>query len=179
MSHLKLTVARGLLAAASLAIFGLIGAGSAHAAVGGTVDVHASITLEPAFPIFESAPLVFGSAVISKDSGIISMKTDSDTVTFSGGVTSVNQTTAHRGSFQFIAPQIGTYQVTIPANTQMANVNDPTKTINLAPAVSVRNPVTTEDNQAVDVYVAGTITLGAGTPRGGYAGVVTVTVNSM
>jgi hypothetical protein len=170
---------RRLLVVASAAMLSLLDAGSASANVEGTVDIHASVTLDYAFPIIESAPLVFGSATINKNPGIITLTTESDVVTFSGGVTSVNQATAHRGSFYFIAPVAATYQVMIPARTQMANVDDPSKTIMLAPAVSVQTPVTTVDNEVVDVFVGGTITLGANTSRGGYAGVVTVTVQSI
>lgn len=177
MLKMRSRLLTGLMMSAAAVLFSLGGLrGASAGGVGGSVGVNASVTLTPDFPIFESAPLVFGSAVIGGGPGIISMSTDSDAVTFSGSVSSVDQTTAHRGSFFFIAPVIGTYQVTIPARTQMALVEDPTQTIQLAPAVSVLTPVTTVVDEVVDVFVGGTITLGANTPTGAYTGVVVVEV---
>jgi hypothetical protein len=178
MFNLRYRVLKNFPVSVSLAMLTFFCIGSAHA-VEGEVNIHASVVLNYPFPITQSAPLVFGVATIGKQSGTISMPTDSDNVAWAGSVTGMDTSTAHRGSFYFVAPAVGTYQVSLPARTTMTNMDDPSKTIQLAPAVSVENYSTTIENEMVDVFVGGTVLFGANTVMGPYESVFTVEVTSI
>jgi hypothetical protein len=166
-----------LLAAASVATLGLLSpAGARASSYGGSVDIQASVTIKTPFAISSGTPLVFGDAtMVDSASGTITMPTDSNSVISSTNIT-MDPNIAARGSFYFISPEPATYQIKYPSRVQMTNLANPSKTINLAPAVSIMTPTTTTPNETVDIYVGGTITLADHTPTGGYVGIIHINV---
>jgi len=175
MSNRKLSVLGRLVAA--IAVFGSLVAGNAYA-TSGTIDVEADVVLQSTLPLSSGSSLSFGTATITASPGMLTMPTDNDIVSFSGGITDVDLSTARRGSFSLTAPDAGTFQITFKGRTTMANFKDASKTLYLAPAVSLVNPVATYKNQSIDVYVGGVIMIPANTSVGAYHGVISVSVDS-
>lgn len=164
----------------SVATLGFFSAGGVYAE-SASIEVPASVQVNTALVIVSGYPLSFGTATVNNSAGSVTMATSSDTVTNSGGVTSVDTAASNRGLVSFLAPNDtdGTtnYGVTIDTFVDLTD-SVSGNALTLLPSVDVIGFTPTGPGEIIEIHIGGTITFGASTLAGAYQGSITLTVES-
>ncbi len=154
-------------------LFGiLVPAASAESAA---VDVN--VTFTRALVVIAGDPVQFGNVLINGNAGTVNINKDNGTVTSSGGVVSVDQTTSQRGFVSFIAPRPGNVGITYPAQIDLVNTDDPGSTVTFSPATEVNSLAVSAHNEFVEIKIGGSLNFGINTREGLYNGAVLIEVD--
>ena len=138
------------------------------------VDVN--VTFTRALVVIAGDPIQFGNVLINGNAGTVNIDKDDGTVTSSGGVISVDQTTSQRGFVSFIAPRPGNVGITYPAQIDLINTASPS-TVTFSPASEVTTRPISVHNENVEIKLGGSLNFGVNTQEGLYNGAVVVTVD--
>ena len=138
------------------------------------VDVN--VTFTRALVVIAGDPIQFGNVLINGNAGTVNIDKDDGTVTSSGGVVSVDQTTSQRGFISFIAPRPGNVGITYPAQIDLINPSS-TSTVTFSPASEVNSRPISVHNENVEIKLGGSLNFGVNTQEGLYNGAVVVTVD--
>lgn len=158
---------------AVLILFLALGATPASAE-SAAVDVN--VTFTRALVVIAGDPIQFGNVLINGNAGTVNIDKDDGTVTSSGGVISVDQTTSQRGFVSFIAPRPGNVGITYPAQIDLINTASPS-TVTFSPASEVTTRPISVHNENVEIKLGGSLNFGVNTQEGLYNGAVVVTVD--
>lgn len=153
----------------------LVGWALPAAAESAAVDVN--VTFTRALVVIAGDPVQFGNVLINGNAGTVNIDKDTGTVTSSGGVISIDQTTSQRGFVSFIAPRPGNVGITYPAQIALTSGVDNPSTVTFSPATEVNSLNVTRHNELVEIKIGGSLNFDLNTQEGLYNGAVLVEVD--
>ncbi len=167
------TLTRLLLPLATAASLGMLGLD----AQAQTAAVDVNVTFTRALVVIAGDPIQFGNIVVNGNAGTVNLDKNDSSVTYSGGVMSIDTTTSQRGFVSFIAPRPGNVGITYPSSINLANSNDPTSIVTFSPAPAVTSRVISFYNENVEIRIGGSLNFPVNTMEGLYSGAVPITVD--